>query len=68
MSMTPVPIVMSQEAGGDEQAAGVRPRNYFILRPPSGYYDAKQNKLVTITILDININVSLGKSFCTFNT
>ena len=54
MSMTPVPIVMSQEAGGDEQAAGVRPRNYFILRPPSGYYDAGQNKLVTITILDIN--------------
>ena len=45
MSMTPVPIVMSQEAGGDEQAAGVRPRNYFILRPPSGYYDARQNKL-----------------------
>ena len=45
MSMTPVPIVMSQEAGGDEQAAGVRPRNYFILRPPSGYYDAGHNKL-----------------------
>ena len=36
------PVIVTQDAGGDEQAAGVGPRDHAVLRPPPRDHDAGQ--------------------------
>ena len=38
------PVIVPQDAGGDEQAAGVGPRDHAVLRPPPRYHDAGHSK------------------------
>ena len=37
------PVIVTQETGRDEQAAGVRPRDGLVLVPPSGLTGGSQD-------------------------
>ena len=36
------PVIVTQDTGGDEEAAGVRPGDRLVLSPPSSYHNTER--------------------------